>query len=182
MFTDEYTFFNNEEERKDGQHSDPLNLKNCLRLFPHDGDNMGGFFVAVFEKILDDPADGFVYDELYQMNPWENHNVVQKGIMDDIKDFVEEYEKGLEEYEKQKGVPEAERSKGAFKELVEEAKQESAHGLEMGNLTEQKNEKDAEKQKEFQYVKLLEHKPEVWYNLKEFYGISDDFPKELLYF
>jgi len=71
MFSDAYTFFNNEEGRTPENHSDPLNLKRCLRLFPHDDDNQGGFFVAVFTKILDDPSEGFVYDEMYQMNMWE---------------------------------------------------------------------------------------------------------------
>ena len=37
MFHSTYTNFNNEPLRKvDGQYKDPLNLKNCLRLYPHD--------------------------------------------------------------------------------------------------------------------------------------------------
>lgn len=36
MFTDTYTMFNNEPERADDMKSDPLNLRRCLRLFPHD--------------------------------------------------------------------------------------------------------------------------------------------------
>jgi len=34
MFSDTYTFFNNEEGRK--EHADPLNLRRCIRIFPHD--------------------------------------------------------------------------------------------------------------------------------------------------
>lgn len=40
MFTDTYTMFNNEEERtSDEMRSDPLNLKRCMRLYPHDDMN-----------------------------------------------------------------------------------------------------------------------------------------------
>ena len=31
---------------------DPLNLKRCIRLYPHD-DNQGGFFVALFVRLGD---------------------------------------------------------------------------------------------------------------------------------
>jgi 16S rRNA C967 or C1407 C5-methylase (RsmB/RsmF family) len=46
MFSDVYTKANNV---KGAKQEDPLNLKRCLRLYPHD-DNQGGFFCAVFEK------------------------------------------------------------------------------------------------------------------------------------
>lgn len=36
MFSDTYTLFNNEEDRPDDMKSDPLNLKRCLRIYPHD--------------------------------------------------------------------------------------------------------------------------------------------------
>lgn len=66
MFNYTYTDFNNEPERLvrqldgtvDDLRADPLNLKRCMRFFPHD-DNQGGFFVAVFEKIHDE-EDGLL--------------------------------------------------------------------------------------------------------------------------
>ncbi len=36
MFTDTYTMFNNESDRPEDMKSDPLNLKRCMRFFPHD--------------------------------------------------------------------------------------------------------------------------------------------------
>jgi hypothetical protein len=37
MFTDTYTMFNNEEERTtEEMRADPLNLRRCLRMYPHD--------------------------------------------------------------------------------------------------------------------------------------------------
>ncbi len=72
MFSDPYTTSNN-EEKPENEKYDPLNLKRCLRIFPHD-QNHGGFFVAVFTKILDE-HEGFIYDDMYQMNAWDNPKV-----------------------------------------------------------------------------------------------------------
>jgi 16S rRNA C967 or C1407 C5-methylase (RsmB/RsmF family) len=48
MFADPYTKENFDPDRSSPDMKlDPLNLKRCLRIFPHD-DNQGGFFVAVF--------------------------------------------------------------------------------------------------------------------------------------
>jgi len=41
---------------------DPLNLKYCMRFFPHD-DNQGGFFTAVFEKLTADD-EGWIEDDM----------------------------------------------------------------------------------------------------------------------
>lgn len=73
MFSDPYTTSNNEPDRVEQMKHDPLNLKRCLRIFPHDS-NQGGFFVAVFTKILDDD-EGFIYDDNYQMNAWDDSRV-----------------------------------------------------------------------------------------------------------
>lgn len=73
MFTDTYTMFNNESDRADDMKNDPLNLRRCMRFFPHDN-NQGGFFVAVFTKILDD-HEGFIYDDMYKMNAWTDPRV-----------------------------------------------------------------------------------------------------------
>jgi hypothetical protein len=37
MFTETYTLFNNEPEKtSDDMKYDPLNLKRCMRIYPHD--------------------------------------------------------------------------------------------------------------------------------------------------
>ena len=64
MFTDTYTMFNNESDRPDSMKADPLNLKRCLRIMPHD-DNQGGFFVAVLTKLIDTDEGGFIQDDMY---------------------------------------------------------------------------------------------------------------------
>jgi hypothetical protein len=75
MFNYTYTEMNNEPERlkNNNLQSDPLNLKYCMRFFPHD-DNQGGFFVAVFEKLIDE-EDGITFDEDYKMDAWNNPKV-----------------------------------------------------------------------------------------------------------
>jgi hypothetical protein len=50
-----------------------------MRIFPHD-DNQGGFFLAVFSKLLDE-HEGFTYDELYEQNAWDDPTVRQKSIL-----------------------------------------------------------------------------------------------------
>jgi predicted DNA-binding protein YlxM (UPF0122 family) len=42
------------------------------------------------------------------MDAWENENVRQKPIMDDVKEFVEEYEAKLKIYEEENKVPKEE--------------------------------------------------------------------------
>ena len=36
MFNDTYTYFNNEPDRTEDMRYDPLNLKRCMRIYPHD--------------------------------------------------------------------------------------------------------------------------------------------------
>ena len=103
MFSETYTYFNNEKERTEDMRYDPLNLKRCLRLMPHDADS-GGFFVCVLTKTLD-KDEGIIQDEVYSMDAWNNPNVRQKNILDDLKDFVEEYEDNLKKYEEEKQIP-----------------------------------------------------------------------------
>ena len=103
MFQETYTVINNETDRPEDMKHDPLNLKRCLRIFPHD-QNQGGFFVAVFTKLLDD-HEGFEYDELYEKNAWEDPNIRQKPIMQDLREFAEEYEKDLQKYEAENNIP-----------------------------------------------------------------------------
>jgi hypothetical protein len=94
-----------------------------MRIYPHDA-NQGGFFVAVFTKVLDD-KEGLVYDELYEMNAWEDPNVRQKPILEDLREFAEEYEADLRRYEQEHGVPPEKSSQNEILKLVEEAEEES---------------------------------------------------------
>ena len=105
MFTDVYTDWNNEEPRasEPGLQADPLGLKNCLRIYPHD-DNQGGFFVCVMEKVYDEEEEGLIYDDDYKMDAWNNHNVRQPEIMDDLNDFVSELERAIKEQEDLTGI------------------------------------------------------------------------------
>jgi len=102
MFSETYTHINALEEDPT-KHLDPLNLRRCMRFYPHDQDT-GGFFVAVFTKIRGDD-EGLIHDELYAMDPWNDARVRQPRILDDLKDFVEEYEGMLKEEEEKSGVP-----------------------------------------------------------------------------
>jgi hypothetical protein len=95
MFTDAYTDYNNDEDRIGQEPVDPLNLRHCMRFYPHD-DNQGGFFVAVFEKILDE-EDGIIYDDSYSMDAWSNPKIRQKDIIDDLEDFVNDFEKAIKD-------------------------------------------------------------------------------------
>ena len=53
----------------------------------------------------------------------------------------------------------------------------------MGNLSKEKDKRDAEREdKEFPFANLMMKKPDAWENLQDFYGIADDFPYEYLYF
>ena len=124
MFTDPYTLFNNEPDRTEDMKHDPLNLKRCLRVFPHD-DNQGGFFVAVFTKIMD-KEEGFIHDDLYQMNAWDDARIKQKPILQDLRDFAEEYEQTLKEHEEKTGVPKEQSSQNEILQLVQEAEEAQA--------------------------------------------------------
>ena len=119
MFTSTYTDFNNDEDRigKPELHADPLNLKKCMRFYPHD-DNQGGFFVCVFEKILDE-EEGLIFDDDYTMDAWSNPKVRQKEIMDDLHDFVADFEKSLKEQEEATGEKMDEGELQMMKDLVE---------------------------------------------------------------
>ena len=43
--------------------------------------------------------EGIVFDDMYEMDAWENKNVKQKNIIDDLHEFVEEYEEELKKHE-----------------------------------------------------------------------------------
>ena len=53
----------------------------------------------------------------------------------------------------------------------------------MGSLTKEKAKRDQQKEDtEFPFANLMAKKSDAWESLQEFYGISDDFPYEYLYF
>jgi len=165
MFTETYTLFNNEPDRDDSLKYDPLHLKRCMRIYPHDA-NQGGFFVAVFTKVLDD-KEGLVYDELYEMNAWDDPNVRQKPILEDLREFAEEYEADLRRYEQEHGVPPEKSSQNEILKLVEQAEEESrkrkaATGIQSGQMSAQM---EAKKEEGFTYASVMDTKLEVWANL-----------------
>lgn len=144
---------------------DPLNLKRCMRFFPHD-DNQGGFFVAVFEKLLD-TDDGLIMDSGYKKDAWNNPKVRQREIKDELADFVGEIEELLgdsvdaSKMEELKSMVEPEGNKQAKKEP---------------SLNDQLLEKKVEEEKnDFPYALLADSKPELPKQLSDFFGIGENF-------
>ncbi|TNV84770.1 hypothetical protein FGO68_gene17463 [Halteria grandinella] len=183
MFNSTYTHINNEPERvSDEDRYDPLNLKRCMRIFPHD-DNQGGFFVAVFTKVLDE-HEGFRYDEMYEGNAWDDPSIRQKPILQDLKEFALEYEKDLSKYEEQKGIPKEQSTQNEVLSLVLEAEEEArqrkkASGVNFGKMS---AEMELQKEEQFTYAKLIDKRMDVWMNLQLFYGINSSFPSEYLFY
>lgn len=60
--------------------------------------------MAVLTKIHDEEA-GYIYDDMYQMNAWSDPRVKQKPILQDLKDFAEEFEKDLKIHEEKNNIP-----------------------------------------------------------------------------
>lgn len=83
---------------------DPLQLKNCLRLYPHD-DNQGGFFVAVFEKLVADDS-GIIEDNGMTYDAWNNPNVRQKPILEELGEFSKWFEEEYKKHCDEQGIPE----------------------------------------------------------------------------
>mmetsp|Transcript_17005 Transcript_17005/g.26223 ORF Transcript_17005/g.26223 Transcript_17005/m.26223 type:complete len:476 (-) Transcript_17005:292-1719(-) len=184
MFTDTYTDLNNEEGRAGNTslHSDPLGLKNCMRFYPHD-DNQGGFFVCVMEKIWDED-DGIIQDDDYTMDAWNNPKIRQKEIIDDLDDFVNDFEKAIRKQEELTGEKDDGVELQQMKELVSDEAQSRRKEKEesKGTLGEQIQEKkEVEEKKQFPFVKLTEDKPGLWEELAEYFGIeASAFPSQHL--
>lgn len=80
--------------------------------------------MAVFTKVLDD-KEGLKYDELYEMNAWDDPSVRQKPILEDLRDFAEEYEADLKKYEQENGIPAENSTQNEIMKMVQEAEEES---------------------------------------------------------
>lgn len=171
MFTDTYTLHNNDPDRIEGTpDADPLGLKHCMRFYPHD-DNQGGFFVCVLEKIWDE-EDGIILDTDYKMDAWSNDRVRQKGIMEDLNDFVKEFEDIIKQQEEESGEKQDDTELNIMKELVQQEKQTDS--VQMYSLNDQLiAQKFEEENQEFAFVRLLEHKPELWSQIQDFFGIDE---------
>ena len=50
--------------------------------------------MAVFTKLID-AHEGLIQDELYEHDAWEDPRVRQKPILQDLREFAEEYERDL---------------------------------------------------------------------------------------
>lgn len=135
MFHDIYTDHNNTCNESEVQ--DPLGLKQCLRLYPHD-DNQGGFFIAVLEKVQE--TDNRLADEDLN-DPWLNTKMRQKPILDELEEFSKWYEDIYEKHCEENNIPMEKREKLGMTDMVELAKvkekQESeALGIPCGSLSE----------------------------------------------
>ncbi len=58
----------------------------------------------MFTKIHDGD-EGVIYDDMYQMNAWSDLRVRQKPILEDLREFAEEFEQKLKEHEEKNNVP-----------------------------------------------------------------------------
>ena len=164
---------------------DPLQLKNCLRLYPHD-DNQGGFFVAVFEKLVADDS-GIIEDDGMTQDAWNNPNIRQKPILDELGEFSKWFEEEYKRHCDEKGIPEEQRQKLGLIDQVNAAKfkeqvENDALGIPCGSLSQAKAEKQEQEELEkFPYVNLIKVKPDLWFNILSFFGIDYTFPADYLY-
>jgi len=186
MFHDVYTYLNNQKTLLHNKQADPYGLRRCMRFYPHD-DNQGGFFVAVFEKLVHDKS-GIVHDSSYQMNAWENEKVRQKDVLTELEEFATWFEDAQKKHYEEKKVPKEEQEDlGLLKQVVDAKKREEeevkASGIEVGSLSEQRALMAEKKEdEEFPFANLLMKKKAEWDELAAFYGIDDVFPCEYLYF
>lgn len=118
------------------------------------------------------------------MNAWDDPRIKQKPILQDLREFAEEYEQNLKDYEEKNQVPKEESSQNEIMKLVEEAEAErdkkvKQSGVEYGQMSSQIEDK---KEELFTFDKLIDAKFEIWANLQDYYGISGDFPSEYLFY
>lgn len=164
---------------------DPLQLKNCLRLYPHD-DNQGGFFVAVFEKLVADDS-GIIEDNGMTQDAWSNTNVRQKPILEELGEFSQWFEEEYKKHCDEKQIPDEKRQNLGLIDMVNAAKfkekvENDAMGIPCGSLSKAKAEKQEKQELEqFPYVNLIKVKPDLWFNILSFFGIDYTFPADYLY-
>ena len=184
MFHEDYTYHNNAKGRK--VMKDPLNLSRCMRFYPHD-DNQGGFFVAVFQKFSDVPS-GIIQDKTMAMDAWSNPNVRQGDMLDELSSFAKWFEEEQKNNYDKEGVPEDQRqdmglSASVAEAKVREKKSIEATGIKLTSLSAAMAEKaEEEEHKKFLFANLKDKNIAAWENTREFYGISEDFPYEYLYY
>ena len=73
------------------------------------------------------------------MNAWDDPRVRQKPILQDLREFAEEYESTLKKYEQENNVPKEESTQNEILRLVEEAeleKKKKEDGVECGKMSE----------------------------------------------
>ena len=137
------------------------------------------------EKILDE-EEGLIFDDDYSMDAWNNPKVRQKDIIEDLHEFVADFEKSMKEQEELTGEKLNELELKMMKDLIDDEykkrKQEKEESK--GTLSEQiLDKKDGEESQQFPYAKLIDHKLELWQWLSEFFGIDESkFPFEYLAF
>jgi len=98
MFTTPYTDINWKNIK-----DDPMNLHNCIRIYPHDQQS-SGLFIAVMRKIKKE--NDTIYDDFYEYDATENPKVKQYSLKSDIR-FMDKWMKDLylsEEEKEKKGV------------------------------------------------------------------------------
>ena len=122
------------------------------------------------------------------MDAWNNTNVRQKDVLTELGEFAEWFDKEqTKAYDKQ-GVPEAERDKLNLSASITKAKDEEkkrieASGIKLTSLSAAFAAKaEIDEQTKFRYANLSKQKMEDWENIKEFFGIDEEFPFEYLYY
>lgn len=137
------------------------------------------------EKILDED-EGLIFDDDYSMDAWSNPKVRQKDIIEDLHEFVADFEKSMREQEELTGEKMNELELKMMKDLIDDEYKKRKQDKEesKGTLSEQiMDKKDEEESQQFPYSKLIDHKPELWQWLSEFFGIDESkFPFEYLAF
>lgn len=72
------------------------------------------------EKILDED-EGLIYDDDYKLDAWTNPKVRQKDIIEDLHDFVSDFERALRIQEEETGEKADEEELEKMKALIDDA-------------------------------------------------------------
>lgn len=122
------------------------------------------------------------------MDVWNNPNVHQKGILDELDDFAKWFEvEQAKAYDKE-GVPESERENLGLSASIQEAKDKEkrrieASGIKLTSLSGAMAVKAEEDEaKKFMYANVKTSNMSAWENIQEFFGIDEEFAYEYLYY